>query len=145
MTTLDPASPAHTDHLIPTGGKVARLVSDTEDPMPWELQQSLAGLCRRNKTEQCGFIKAGWETFAIDNVHAEPTHNFFMDEKGVKAFLFETYRIHEEEVIGIWHTHPNFVPWPSPRDIAGWPDERLGWRYFVITGDGAREWELKDG
>lgn len=94
--------------------------------------------------ERCGFITTEWEILEVDNVHQEPYRNFYMDDEDTKHALEYIYEMREESVVAIWHTHPNNVVWPSPRDLCGWPNPGLKWRYLVVTNNEVVEWELND-
>lgn len=96
----------------------------------------------REVIEQCGFIDLNQELWYIPNIHEYPRMNFLMDTEVTTKILENIYERDNQSVLGIFHTHPNGVPWPSPRDIVGWPNTRLGWRYFIVTGSEVVEWEL---
>lgn len=137
---LDPASREHTDQLVSTKGRVAQRVWSTD--MPIALRNKLIGICQSHAREQCGFISSDWSMYEVRNDHGEPYHNFYMEPRAAEEVLREIYEQRCLTVLGIWHTHPNDVPWPSPRDILGWPDLKLKWRYFVVTNDEVLEWGL---
>lgn len=95
-----------------------------------------------SNVELCGFITSDDDIWWIDNVHLEPRHNYFFDPQEVETAVHEIYEIRQEKIVGQFHTHPNNVPWPSPRDIAGWPNPDLNWRYWIVTNAEVIEWEL---
>jgi proteasome lid subunit RPN8/RPN11 len=138
----DPAHPAHANHVISTHGRKAERIWYPETPLFEATKESLMEACGESSLERCGFIDAENDTWFIPNVHKEPTHNFYMESESVKNVLEEIYTDIGSSVLGIFHTHPNGVPWPSPRDICGWPDLRLNWRYFVVTNNEVYEWGL---
>ena len=98
----------------------------------------------RESYEQCGFIDSQQELWYVPNVHDYPSENFLMEEKECERIFEHIYEKNNDTIIGIFHTHPNNVTWPSPRDIVGWPNPKLNWRYFIVTGAEVLEWELFD-
>ena len=138
----DPAHPAHTNHVISTQGKRAERIWFPDTPLFESTGSELMEICNDSKNECCGFIDDDQNVWLIPNVHEEPSHNFYMEEKGVTRVLEHIYNVMDSTIIGIFHTHPNNVPWPSPRDIRGWPDPKLKWRYFVVTNSEVYEWGL---
>jgi len=141
-TPLNPANPAHSDHLISTNGRRAERVMNHLSPLRDEVQDILLRYANASDNEVCGLITVKQEVFPIENVHEEPRHNFFMDFESCSEVLNEILNIRKTHVLGIFHTHPNNQPWPSPRDIVGWPNPQLKWRYWVITRKEVYEWRL---
>jgi proteasome lid subunit RPN8/RPN11 len=139
---MDVSSPEHSNHVISTNGKYAERIWFPEVPIIESVQSELLGICQSHMRERCGFISSEWEVHEVPNVHKESYRNFYMDDGCAKETLEFIYENREEHVIAIWHTHPNNVTWPSPRDIRGWPDQRLGWRYLIVTNLEITEWKL---
>jgi proteasome lid subunit RPN8/RPN11 len=135
------SDPEHTDQLIGTLGRKAQAVRDGER-LRYGTKDSLINLCKNSKLELCGFITQREKIVLVTNVHGEPSHNFYMDHQSLKQALCEIYEENQDKILGIFHTHPNNQPWPSPRDIVGWPNIELGWRYFIVTNKEVLEWEL---
>lgn len=143
MVILDPSNPAHVDHTISTGGRIAQRIWYPAEPLFESTQMLLVQACNESKEEVCGFIaEEDQEIYYVDNVHLKPSRNFLMDSDDAERILTEIYTKRKSKVIGIFHTHPNDVPWPSPRDICGWPNPDLHWRYWVVTNGDVCEWEL---
>lgn len=138
----DPAHPAHSNHVISTNGITAKRVWHPETPLFESTVEYLLLDWGREVTEQCGFIDSAQDIWYINNVHQKPRANFLMDNDQTINTLEKIYNNLSRTVLGIFHTHPNSAPWPSPRDIVGWPNPKLGWRYFIITGKDVLEWEL---
>ena len=137
----NPAHPSHSNHLISTGGlKAVRFWP--LDPMLKSVQETLIKSCNKSRHELCGVISSEWDIFHIENAHEEPSHNFYMDQRQFSDIVKSIYA-RGATIIGVWHTHPNNVPWPSPRDIVGWPNPALKWRYWVVTNNEVLEWVLK--
>jgi len=146
MTIIDPtnpAHPAHRNHLISTRGRTAQRVWHPSVPILESVQNELLSICQSHAKERCGFISSRWDVHQIENVHQAPYHNFFMDETEVIEAIDQIYNVQEEHIIAIWHTHPNDVVWPSPRDLAGWPRKELNWRYLIVTNKEVLEWQLE--
>ena len=140
----DPSHPSHANHLISTNGKRAQRVWHHEEPLFEATTNQLLLDWNREVTEQCGFIDSDHDVWYISNVHDAPRMNFLMDNHVATKVLERIFDTEGKKVLGIFHTHPNDVPWPSPRDIVGWPNLKLKWRYFVVTSSEVLEWELVD-
>lgn len=136
-----PSHPFHSEHLIPTNGYVAERIWYPYVPILESVSERLMKLCRLSRQERCGFITTEWEIVEVKNSHENPNFNFYMDiEDTQKCFDF-IFEKREEDILAIWHTHPNGYPWPSPRDIRGWPDlEVVNWRYLLVTENDVTEW-----
>ena len=140
---VNPADPSHSNHLISTNGRKARRIWHHESPLYESTVNELLLDWNREVVEQCGFIDSDQELWYVKNAHEHPRSNFFMDNAYAEKTLTQIYKDSPgRKVLGIFHTHPNGVTWPSPRDIVGWPNPRLGWRYFIVTGVDVVEWEL---
>lgn len=142
MTVFDdPSLPNATNHLIDTGGRRAERI--WQHHLPDHLVAGLIESAGQNpRLEICGFIDSQFDFWLAPNVHEEPTHNFLMAAEQTKNVLNNIYNLLHLDVIGIFHSHPNNRPWPSPRDIVGWPNTQLGWRYFLVLKDDVTEWRL---
>lgn len=138
----DPAHPGHANHLISTKGRRAQRVWYPDVPLYESTAERLLEEWDENPTEVCGFIDSEQDVWVIPNIHNSPFANFLMDKKPMETVLKYIYVDMKKSVIGMFHTHPNSLPWPSPRDIVGWPNHKLGWRYFIVTKDEVLEWEL---
>lgn len=135
-------NPNHSNQLISTRGRKAERIWHHPEPLFESTVEHLLEIVDVYANERCGFIDQEQNIYTIQNVHAKPKMNFLMDQTQMEDVIKEIYQIEGSEILGIWHTHPNGYPWPSPRDIVGWPDERLGWRYFLITHGNVSEWEI---
>jgi proteasome lid subunit RPN8/RPN11 len=136
----DPAHPSNTNQIIPVNGRSAeRLLNPNLDK---SLIGLLTGSCLSSHKERCGFISEDEDIFYVNNVHEEPTHNFLMDADDFVTVVSEIYDIRQTSILGVFHTHPNNVPWPTPRDLVGWPNPMLGWRYWIVTNRSVIEWKL---
>lgn len=136
----DPAHPSNADQLIPTKGRTAERVWD--NPLDQQIQDLLTASCMSSNKERCGFITADEDIFYVDNVHSQPRHNFLMDQGDFEIVVSEIYDIRQTRILGVFHTHPNNVSWPTPRDLVGWPNPDLGWRYWIVTNHTVIEWKL---
>jgi proteasome lid subunit RPN8/RPN11 len=141
----NPAHPGHNNQLISTNGRKARRIFDGE-PLEENVEALLTAACMSSSKERCGFIVGDEATtqdiFYVNNIHQEPTHNFLMEAADMEAVITEIYEIRQTQIIGVFHTHPNNVTWPTPRDLLGWPNPKLGWRYWIVTANEVIEWEL---
>lgn len=139
MTQIEHGNPHDTDQMFDAGRRVERVWNvSLED----SFQLILKAMCRSSKEELCGFIDTGYGLHTVDNVHNEKTHNFLMDQDSFVATMDKIYSS-DVGVLGVWHTHPNNVVWPTPRDLAGWPNPDLKWRYWIVTNSEVIEWKLR--
>lgn len=145
MVQLHPADPSHSNHLISTNGLKAQRVWHHDSPLYESTVEQLLSEWKYDVVEQCGFIDDEQDIWIVNNIHHSPRSNFRMEDEQMKNTLKEIYENKKRKVIGIFHTHPNNVVWPSPRDIVGWPNPKLGWRYFIVTKYEVLEWELVRG
>ena len=125
--------------ITPPAKKVER-VNFSFDPLDEDARKLLIELCRGNRDEVCGFVGEGGGIFMVPNSHPEPRFNFRMQDDLVAPMLEEICKIRGSSVIGVFHTHPTNIPWPSPMDLAGWPNKTLGWRYWIVTKHDVVEW-----
>lgn len=109
--------------------------------LPDSLQTILKQIAIANHHEVCGFIDVHYGFHVVDNIHDERTHNFLMDEDSFTSTMKRIYGS-DNAVLGMWHTHPNNVVWPTPRDLAGWPNPDLKWKYWIVTNNQVIEWRL---
>lgn len=138
---FNPSDPDSCTQMIPTHGRKAERVWSPDDPLDLEIKNILTGLCVGHRKELCGFISDDEDIWRVTNVHKEPFHNFYMDLNHAQSVINEIEK-RNTEIIGIWHTHPNDVPWPTPRDLVGWPNPELRWRYWIVTRNAVIEWRL---
>ena len=141
-TELLPSHPSHRDHVISTGGLIAERIWYPDVPILESVKNELLDKWTTSHKELCGFIDSDWNIHEVTNVHEYPARNFYMHEDHARITIQNIYEVNEDRIIAVWHTHPNDVVWPSPRDIAGWPNPALGWRYLIVTSNDLYEWEL---
>jgi proteasome lid subunit RPN8/RPN11 len=138
----NPAHPGHSNYLISSKGRQAEQLFYSHNPLPESTRSELLDECFRHSEERCGFITSEFEVIGVLNSHLEPRMNFYMHPKDTEWVLDEIYGKKQTEILGIYHTHPNGYPWPSPRDLVGWPNPALGWRYFLVSRGDVTEWRL---
>lgn len=141
MTKIsDPAHRTNCDQYIATKGRTAeRIWNEAVDEA---IEKELVASCNNSNKERCGFLTEDQDIFYVDNVHAVPQYNFLMDADDLARVVNEIYDIRQTRILGVFHTHPNNVPWPTPRDLVGWPNTQLGWRYWIVTNSEVIEWRL---
>lgn len=142
MDLNNPAHPGHSNYLISTNGYRAEQIFEPEQPLEESTIEKLLVELESHWVERCGFIDSTETLWNVENSHERPHHNFYMTPSVVEDTIASIYDQFHLEILGIYHTHPNNYPWPSPRDIAGWPNQSLGWRYFLITRGCVTEWRL---
>lgn len=138
-------SPSHGNHVIPIGDRAVEAVFYPKNPLRLNTKQQLISDCNGSKNELCGLLDVREQIYYIENVHEIAESNFFFDHKDYDVAVaanFENNPGVEEPILGIWHTHPTNIPWPSPRDIRGWPEPSLRWRYFIATNREVLEWRI---
>lgn len=137
-----PAHPANTNQIISTNGRKVERVFDPIIPLMETTKRRLVLDCHRSSREQCGFLTNREEIFYIQNIHEQNRFNFLMDPAEMLETITEIYEVKQDYIIGVFHTHPNDKPWPSPRDIVGWPNLDLHWRYWIVTNHEVIEWAV---
>jgi proteasome lid subunit RPN8/RPN11 len=137
--TANLADPSSTDQMFDSGRRAERIF---EVVLPESVQNVLTAICAASKHEVCGFIDTHYGFHHVDNVHDEKTHNFLMDEDSFNVTMQRIYHGGNNAVLGVWHTHPNNVVWPTPRDLAGWPNPDLKWHYWIVTNSQVIQWRL---
>lgn len=142
----DPAHPENGNNYISVGNRSVARINST-GMMTDEVSKRLILDCHTSSKERCGFIFSDGEIYYITNVHAEPHANFFMDQGEILEaveYLEECNNVSKSKksILGVFHTHPNNTPWPSPRDIVGWPNPELEFRYWIVTNYEVIEWQL---
>ena len=145
MDLNNPAHPGHSNYLIDSKGRQAEQLFYHHNPLPESVRTELLDELFLQSEERCGFITEDFEVVRILNSHLEPRTNFYMNEHDASEAINQIYRKLESSILGIYHTHPNNYPWPSPRDLVGWPNPKLGWRYFLVTRGDVTEWRLVGG
>lgn len=99
--------------------------------LPQAVYDEIVAHAREGKPEEiCGLVRQhpvkGAEVLRARNMAAERIENYEIDDEHLLLFAF-----HEEEMIGVYHSHPVSVAYPSPTDalIAGYPDKI----YFICS------------
>jgi proteasome lid subunit RPN8/RPN11 len=88
--------------------------------------------------EICGYILKDETIIIIPNVAEKPRESFLLD---ADAQFNVIMRLHES-VMGVFHTHPRGICWPSETDVDGWPEAEV--RYFIATTREVCEFRLDD-
>lgn len=142
---VNPADPSHSDYLISTNGLKAEPVHYAPEPLFDNTISELLEQLDTHYNERCGFITGEeQEIVTVENIHENKRNNFYMCEESAEKAIKYIYEKTGQNIMGIWHTHPNGYPWPSPRDIRGWPKPALNWRYFLVSRGAVTEWRLVD-
>lgn len=93
--------------------------------------------------EVCGFIMNSadpdTEQFVLDvpNISRNPRHSWRMAPEFQMVVM-----ANEDDVFGVWHSHPNGPDGPSETDKKYMLP---GLRFFVATGNGVFEYEMGQG
>lgn len=142
MTISQHSLPTATDQIIDIGNRKVERIDMPNHPLRGDTINELVMSCRNSPIEVCGFVTTTGEVHYVGNLHEEPTQNFLMDADEGREVIKEIVLRNHEAILGMFHTHPNNLPWPSPRDIVGWPNPDLGWRYWIATSRDVIEWRL---
>jgi len=90
---------------------------------------------RAYPNEACGLVIAvGKKSTAVEcaNISTEPRYRFMIDPKDYARAA------DMGEVIGVWHTHPDLPPTPSPADRVGCENSGVTWFILGIHKEGDR-------
>jgi proteasome lid subunit RPN8/RPN11 len=68
----------------------------------------------------------------VSNVAPDPLHAFVPDPGEWVHILYN-----EPDLIGLFHSHPNTAPWPSPADLKGLPALGPEFRVYLIGAPGS--------
>lgn len=80
--------------------------------------------------EVCGFITKSQIIIDVENIADDPKHEFFMSPNS----QYEIMRTYKNNILGIWHTHPSGIPYPSEKDTLGAEfGLPLDYWYWVVT------------
>lgn len=111
--------------------------------LPYQIKHELIRACMTSPDREiCGLITNANRIVFIKNSHPRPGENFAMDDVDFRRQV-ELIIAGDEEPVGCFHSHPGGSSTPSKGDLDGWPDDELGWRYFIITINGVFEWAKK--
>jgi proteasome lid subunit RPN8/RPN11 len=106
-----------------------------------QVRQALVKRARQAfPNEVCGFIMNSADpdtdqfVFDVPNVSKRPLNSWLMDPE-YQTVAFQN----EENIFGIWHTHPSGLAGPSDTDLRYMIP---GQRFFVATFDGVFEYEM---
>lgn len=94
--------------------------------------------------EVCGIVSGrdgeARRVYPITNVAALPERRFLMDAHEQIAAM-RSIREHGEELLGIYHSHPNGSALPSAEDLQdiGYPDAL----YLIVALNIKRGWEIR--
>ena len=87
--------------------------------------------------EVCGFVLDDDTFVPVRNDHADPLHNFHMDEEAQLRIQTGIGNI-----AGIYHSHYNGKHDPSGTDLEfPYPE----WQYFIVTVVDVFEWRIANG
>lgn len=138
MTTIENSLP---DGLTRVEGNESILsVESPQLPLPYDLRYDLIRAAHTSPfAEVCGFITSRMKPFFVLNTADDPRNNFHMSLPNLRRAV-ELIAAAGDEILGVFHSHPGGSPYPSERDLAGWPNSDLNWRYFIVTPDNVYEY-----
>lgn len=90
--------------------------------IPRRLHDLMVAHCRAEAPrEACGIMTGqGGQVkrlYVLANVDPEPTRRFRLDPADLHQALAEV-RNGRDEFLAVWHSHPESIAYPSPRDLA---------------------------
>lgn len=100
------------------------------------------------KNEICGIFSGGEgkvrKHFALKNISATPDHCYLMDPRE-QLSVFKEIRERGEEMVGIYHSHPASVAYPSAKDVelAFYPE--AAYIIFSLSDRQVRGFRIIDG
>lgn len=118
--------------------------------IPRQILSEMQQYCEREKTvEVCGLLGGVGEFaqsfYPTKNIAEDPSHGYLMDpEEQIQAM--DLMRQRREQLLGIFHSHPNSAAEPSPTDlalaaypgvaylIASLKNDEATFRSFLFTG-----------
>jgi len=109
---------------------------------------ALRAHCVRARPEEaCGLLVGAGDRVAraepADNVAEDRLRRFEVDPR-LLLRLHRELRGGPEQVLGVYHSHPEGRPEPSATDLARALDPELVW--LIVGADGAvRAWRIEDG
>ena len=111
------------------------------DVMPSSVCQDLmdrADLVHGDR-ERCGLIRIDqdrrWHILEVSN------RSNFKDEFVMSAEdLGPLWNLYEDQIVGVWHTHPRGDMRPSEKDVKWSP---LDLRYWTVTQRGVQEYDMQ--
>jgi proteasome lid subunit RPN8/RPN11 len=105
-------------------------------PMPPIVVERLVKVAQADRPDEiCGFIMRGWEIYPITNVADNTSDDFNMDGKE----LIRAWTECEDDIIGIYHSHPCGTESPSDTDATYAPKDI---RYWIVAGTNVIEWDM---
>lgn len=111
------------------------------DEMPEECARDLVDLARAGMpNEVCGFLLTEWRIEPVRNISASPHRSFAFDPDTLLDYLLTR----NEDILGIWHTHPSGRNFPSDADCSVmtlYPH----FRHWIGTVMDVYEWRMTDG
>ena len=109
---------------------------------------ALRAHCVRARPEEaCGLLVGAGDRIAraepAENVAEDRLRRFEVDPR-LLLRLHRELRGGPEQVLGVYHSHPQGQPEPSATDLARALDRELVW--LIVGADGAaRAWRIEDG
>lgn len=92
--------------------------------------------------EMCGYILHDGTVIVMPNISASPLDSFEVNAVSQAAVLSNMHG----NVMGMFHTHPRGMCWPSKKDVENWPPAVLqsDIRYFIATTREVGEFRLDE-
>lgn len=112
--------------------------------LPYDLRyEMIRAAATSPHAEVCGFITSRMKMFLVENTADDRQNNFSMSLANQRRAI-EIISASGEEIVGVFHSHPKGSPHPSNRDMLGWPNPDLNWRYWIVTPTGLFEYVKAD-
>jgi proteasome lid subunit RPN8/RPN11 len=93
--------------------------------------------------ECCGLIEGVRRDETVEALKLHPTRNLAREADRFEIDPMEQFRLlkalrgSERDIIGCYHSHPNGVAQPSPRDLASAAEEHFVWLIAALDASGA--------
>lgn len=114
---------------------------ETQESMPAPVKEWIrrkASAMNGSSSELCGLIRidpdGNWHVIDI------PNRSMFDGEFTMSPEdLLGPWNLYDDQIVGVWHTHPRGNPKPSDKDRVFAP---AGLRYWIATFEGVYEYDM---
>jgi proteasome lid subunit RPN8/RPN11 len=126
------------------GGTPAVPVKPLSLQLPNHLRDQLVAEAQATfPRECCGLIEGVHRGETVEALKLHPTRNLAREADRFEIDPMEQFRLlkalrdRERDIVGCYHSHPNGVATPSPRDLASAAEEHFVWLIVGVAADGA--------
>lgn len=108
-----------------------------DDLRSWLMRRAIQGA----PLEVCGFIMKDDSVIEIPNTSANPESGFLMSVHHLSTLITDP-----DDIVAIWHTHPNGTTHLSGEDIRSMVEGYIypDWEYYTVTASVVTKWNVKE-